>query len=136
MLNIEISESEMLKTSEFSQEKSGVTLEEMKRKQCIMQGPNSHQNDSKENLYCSSGVRRREMALEKIRKKNQNLLEIVWSTKNKNLLLNMLGEIKRKMTLFIQHLRRTDFESVVMNFYKQKSQKYSEGLQERFLGIE
>lgn len=135
-LNIEIPESETLKTGEFSQEEGRVTLEEMKRKQCMVQGPNSRRSDSKENLYCSSGVRRGEMVLEKIGKKGQKMLEMVRSAEDKDVLQDMLGEVEREVALFIQHLRRADFESVGMNLYKQTSQKYSEGLQERLMEIE
>ena len=102
----------------------------------MVQEPKNRRSDSKKNLYSSSGMRCRKLVFEKIGKKSQKMLEIVWSTKNMNLLQEMLDDIEREVTLFIQHLQRADFKSVGMKLYKQTSQKYIKGLQERLLEIE
>ena len=133
--NIEIPESDTFKTGEFLQEKDRITLKKMNRKKCMVKRPNNRRNNSKENLYCSSGVWCRKIILKKIRKKSQKMLEMVRSTENKNLLQDMFDEIEREMTLFIKHFQRVDFESVGINLYKQTSQKYNKGLQERLLEI-
>ena len=140
-LNIEIPESRTLKSENKSEEFENteqITFEEMRRKQYVVQGPNTQDNEVEvdNNLYQSSGIKRGEMLIQKIIKKREEVNTILVSYENNETLITVFNQIEQEIRSFIQNLNASDFESVGMNLYKKTSQKYGENLQMRLMEIE